>query len=148
MELLDVEDFNNIPLVNPSRIIKPFDKYDKLNDYKEVWIYVRRTDIHIMRPLNNNNFTIKILLTAGSSDDTFEILFECNEGDNYNTFKNRLCNTMMDNVKYTPFKQYIIKNNNILRADDLLLYLMPNKGNIDYIMLLADPSLPYDLDYA
>jgi hypothetical protein len=148
MELLDEEEFNHMPLNDPLRIIRPFDKYDKLNDYREVWIYVQRTDIHIVKPLHDTNFTIKISLTAGSNDDTIQVLFECNDCDNYNTFKNRLCNVMMDNIKYTPFKQYIMRNNNVLRADDILLYLMPNECKIDYITLLADPSLPYDLDYA
>jgi hypothetical protein len=100
-----------------------------------------------MKTLNNNNVKNRILFTVGAINNTLEIMFECNEQDNYKNFMNRLCCNIMDNVDWAPFKQYIA-HNNILWANDILLYFVPPGCNIDYIILLADPSLPYDLDYA
>jgi hypothetical protein len=78
-----------------------------------------------MKPLNNCNVKYRIMLIAGAINDAFEMIFECNEQDNYDNFMNRLCNNIMDNIKWALFKQYIIHNNNILCADDILLYFVP-----------------------
>jgi hypothetical protein len=149
LELLNEEEFVNIEecLNNPLRLVRSIDRYTNLNDYKQIWIYAHRTDISILKPLDDCNNKYKMMTTAGAINDTFEIVFECNSHDNCNSFINRLYNYLIDSVKWAPFKQYIIHNNNILRADDILIYINPPDCKIDYVILLDDSALPYDLDY-
>jgi hypothetical protein len=84
-------------------------------------------------------------------NNTFDIILEVNEEDNYANFINKLCPILMNYIEWTPVKQYIIKNDYSLQANDILLYFMPpecDRLEHDLIILIADPVLPCDLDYA
>jgi hypothetical protein len=157
LKLLNEKGFDNLILGNkdflndPLRPVRRVDFYDAWNDHKQLCIHACRTDINIMKPLANNNIFIKILFTAGAINNAFEMMFEFNEQDNYRNLMNKLCPNIMDNVEWAPLKQYIMNNNNIRRANDILLYFVPpecNAMNREFAILLADPSLPDDLDDA
>jgi hypothetical protein len=91
-----------------------------------------------------------MVVTVGAMDNTIDIALEMNEGDDYTAFAARLCLILMDSKTWTPFKQYVVKNDHVLQVNDILLYFMPPGCDVfkhDLIALLADLVLPCDLDY-
>jgi hypothetical protein len=112
MELLSEEEFNNIEecLNNSLRLVRPLCRHNDLNGYQQLWIHVCRTNICIVKPLNDCNISYKTMITAGDINDTFEMMFECNDRDNCNNcnnFMNRLCNHLMKDGRWASLKQYI-----------------------------------------
>jgi hypothetical protein len=58
---------------------------------------------------------------------------------------------LMNHTNWTPFKQYVVKNDYILQANDIWLYFMPPECGVferDLKSQLSDPVLPCDLDHA
>jgi hypothetical protein len=91
-----------------------------------------------------------MVVTAGVMDNTIDIALEVNKGDDYTAFAARLCLILMKSKTWTPFKQYVVKNDHALQVNDILLYFMPPGCGVferDLIVLLADLVLPCDLDY-
>jgi hypothetical protein len=150
VELLSEEGFANIErcLNDPMRVITPIDRYTRMDSYERLWVYAHRTDVTLSKPVDDCKDKYKVVVTAGTIDGTCEVTLECNSSDDYRRFINRLCNHLMGSVSWAPFKQYVTHNKNILLADDILMYIIPIDCKVDYIMLLSDPALPYDLDYA
>jgi hypothetical protein len=156
LEILNEEEYLSILhnirkfLSNPLRVIRSMRDMMELN-HREIWVYIRRTDIYINQIITNNTFSIPILVTAGATNNTFGIILEVNQEDNYAYFMNKLCRILMDYIEWIPFKQYIVKNDYILQANYILLYFMPLECGIfecDLIILISDSVLPCDLDYA
>jgi hypothetical protein len=61
----------------------------------------------------------------------------------------KLCRVLMNYIEWTPFKQYVVKNDFLLQVNDILLCFMPPDCGIferDFFAILSDPVLPCDLD--
>jgi hypothetical protein len=67
MELLSAEEFKNIEecLNNSLRLFRPLGTCNDLNDCKQLWVHACRTDIPIVKHLDNCNISYIIMLTAG-----------------------------------------------------------------------------------